>query len=232
MKPTTIIALVAVGYLLLGRRKRETPLGPVEKADDRFVDEKPRRQMQARAPQLSRDVISRAIAPRDPLITFPALGPYCASEKSDCSPESIPGWEQYCSPGDPWGGEWDSTKIEKATKQYVAAWGFSPPQAFRDWVAKYDPCYADQVAAQIRKFPPFPGETMPASELVRRQKDQASARSIDAIDQQEAEDKCKSALVLTGTFLGAGGGFAAGGAKGADAGAKFGAKLGELSLQL
>lgn len=231
MKPTTIVALVVVGYLLLGKQK-DKPLGPIEKADDRFVDEKsdPRKQQRAKAPQLSRQTIERTFfAPRDPFVTFPELGPWCASEKSSCTPDSIPAWEQTCGLGDPWGGEWDSTKIEKAEKQYVAEWGFSPPQAFRDWVAKFDPCRAEEVAAHIRKFPPFPGEKMPVSELVKRQKLQAIARGLDAADQKAAEEQCKAALVLTGLFLGTAGGAATGGGQGAREGAKMGAKAGELA---
>ena len=197
MKPTTIIAVVVVGYLLL-RPKPKRKLDRMEGTRDRAMD---------RAPK----------PPPDPLITFPPLG------------EGIPGDENWCWPNEPWGGWSDEKKIQEATKLYVATWGFSPPEPFRTWVAKYDPCRAQQVADQIRKFPPFPGETIRASVVVQRQKDQANARALEANEQAESEAQCKAALALTGTILGAAGGAYAGGGKGAAAGAQAGAKLGELT---
>lgn len=118
-------------------------------------------------------------------------------------------YSQLCSPFDDWGGRRDSTKQHDASLYYVSLWGFDPPQQFLDDIATINPCKASEVSDElIAKYPPFPDQTLKASELAKKAKDQARRRGILERDYQEGKAACRGVADLLGTMAGIGGGVA------------------------
>lgn len=134
----------------------------------------------------------------DPNIRF---GPVTAGDAP------APWYGNWCYANDPWGGWSDNSKIEEATKYYVAIWGFDPPDEFKRYIAKMEPCRPEAITPELlQKFPPFPGQTLKASQLAKIARQQAAFRAIKAQSEAESKASCQSAARAIGGVAGAAGG--------------------------
>lgn len=136
-------------------------------------------------------------AAADAQVTF---GPITAGDP----PEGF--WGNWCYVNNPWGGWSDASKADEASKYYVAVWGFDPPDEFRRYIGKMEPCGPKDITPELlAKFPPFPGRTMRVSELARISKQQAAFRAIKAQSDAEQKASCQQTANLIGNFVGTAG---------------------------
>lgn len=160
----------------------------------------------------------------DPIVSFPL---------NDSNVDLNP---LFCAPWDQYGGWGDDRKIEEGTRLYVERWGFSPTPEFVDAVAKRDPCERRHFDALVNAFPPFPGQSFPASQLAAKRARQADARKADETLKAQAKEDCEAAViggttVVVGTGAAIAGGVVTGGAgvvPAAGAGTAIGGSLGRF----
>lgn len=103
-------------------------------------------------------------------------------------------WEsQFCWSGE-WAGNRDSTKEKDTAVMYVKFWGVPPPRAFLDAIAVRDPCNADEAFNLVKKWPPFPGETLTVDEFKRRIRERQIVFEAE-LAEAEADRKTAEAIV-------------------------------------
>jgi hypothetical protein len=103
-------------------------------------------------------------------------------------------WEsQFCWSGE-WAGNRDSTKEKDTAVMYVKFWGVPPPRAFLDAIAVRDPCNADEAFNLVKKWPPFPGETMTVDEFKKRIRERQIVFEAE-LAEAEADRKTAEAIV-------------------------------------
>ena len=137
----------------------------------------------SRRAQAATSSTSSTSSAADPIVTFPPNDP-----NVDLKPLFCAAWDTY-------GGWSDDRKIAEGTRLYVERWGFAPTPEFVDAVAKRDPCERRHFDALVNAFPPFPGQSFPASQLAAKRARQAESRKADEALKAQAKKDCEAAVV-------------------------------------